>query len=134
MNSAKNLYPSNRNFGLFFCCFFAFLSANGAYHGAEAFKVYTWATAGVVVGFIAVLSPGLLAPFNKAWMKLGDLLGKVVSPLILGVFFFILITPVALIMRLVGRDELRLKRSSTQTYWISRTPPGPDGDSFKNQF
>jgi Na+/H+-dicarboxylate symporter len=130
----KNRLPSSRNFGFLFAGFFALLSAYAAYHGADAFKVYGWLIAGMAVGLVAVAAPGLLTPFNKAWMKLGELMGKVISPLVLGVIFFVLITPIALLTRLFGRDELRLKRTNTQSYWIDRTPPGPAGDSFKNQF
>lgn len=133
MHSPQNL-PSNRNFGFLFAGVFALLSAYAAYHGADAFKVYGWLIAGVAVGLVAVAAPGLLTPLNKAWMKLGELMGKVVSPLVLGVIFFVLITPIALITRLFGRDELRLKRTNGHSYWIDRTPPGPAGDSFKNQF
>ena len=133
MHSPKNL-PSNRNFGFLFAGVFSLLAAYAAYQGADAFKVYGWLIAGAATGVIAVAAPNLLTPFNKAWMKLGDLMGKVVSPLVLGVIFFVLITPVALVGRLFGRDELRLKRTNANTYWIDRTPPGPAGDSFKNQF
>ena len=133
MHSPKNL-PSNRNFGFLFTGVFALLSAYSAYKGADAFKVYGWLSAGIAVGVVAVTAPNLLTPFNKAWMKLGELMGKVVSPLVLGVIFFVLLTPVALIGRLLGRDELRLKRTNSESYWIDRVPPGPAGDSFKNQF
>lgn len=133
MHSPQNL-PSNRNFGLLFAGVFALLSAYAAYQSAEAFKVYGWLAAGAAVGLVAVVAPNLLTPFNKAWMKLGELMGRVVSPLVLGLIFFALITPVALVTRLFGRDELRLKRTNANTYWIDRAPPGPAGDSFKNQF
>lgn len=133
MHSPQNL-PSNRNFGLLFAGVFALLSAYAAYQNAEAFKVYGWLIAGIVVGLVAIAAPGLLAPLNKAWMKLGELMGRVVSPLVLGVIFFVLITPVALVTRLFGRDELRLKKTDASSYWIERAPPGPAGDSFKNQF
>ena len=83
---------------------------------------------------MTLAAPRLLAPFNLAWFKLGLLMGKVVSPIVLGIIFFVLLTPVAVIGRLFGRDELRLKRKAVQSYWIERVPPGPDGDSFKNQF
>jgi len=126
--------PSNRNFGFLFAGLFALLSAYAAYQGAESFRVYGWLTAGVVIGLIAVVAPNSLTPFNKAWMKLGDFMGKVVSPLVLGVIFFVLITPIALLTRLFGRDELRLKKADVSSYWIDRAPPGPAGDSFKNQF
>jgi hypothetical protein len=133
MHSPQNL-PSNRNFGLLFAGVFALLSAYAAYQNAEAFKVYGWLIAGIVVGLVAIAAPWLLAPLNKAWMKLGELMGRVVSPLVLGVIFFVLITPVALVTRLFGRDELRLKKTDASSYWIDRAPPGPAGDSFKNQF
>lgn len=130
----SNRFPSNRNFGFLFAGVFALLSAYAAYQGSAPSKVYGWLIAGVVVGLIAVAAPNLLTPFNKAWMKLGDLMGKVVSPLVLGVIFFVLITPIALIGRLLGRDELRLKKANVNSYWIDRAPPGPVGESFKNQF
>lgn len=126
--------PSNRNFGFLFAGVFALLSAYAAYQGAEPYRVYGWLIAGVVVGLVAVVAPTVLTPFNKAWMKLGDLMGKVVSPLVLGVIFFVLITPIALVGRLFSRDELRLKKTDASSYWIDRIPPGPAGDSFKNQF
>ena len=133
MHSPQNL-PSNRNFGFLFAGVFALLSAYAGYHGANVTTVYGWLIAGVVVGLVAIIAPGALTPFNKAWMKLGDLMGKVVSPLVLGIIFFVLITPVALITRLFGRDELRLKKTDASSYWIDRAPPGPASDSFKNQF
>ncbi len=133
MHTAKNL-PSNRAFGLLFTGFFALLSAYSVYQGASETKTYAWLAAGALMGAVTITVPGLLTPLNKAWMKLGELMGKVVSPLVLGVIFFILITPLALITRLFGRDELRLKRTNNDSYWIERSPPGPAGDSFKNQF
>jgi len=126
--------PSNRNFGFLFGGIFALLSAYAGYLGADAFNVYGWLIAGATVALVAVAAPGLLTPFNKAWMKLGELMGKVVSPLVMVIIFFVLISPIALITRVFGRDELRLKRANTQSYWIDRTPSGPANDSFKNQF
>lgn len=136
MNLQK-LHPSphsNRKFGLLFSGIFAFLSAYAAYRGVERIAVYCLIGAGVFIGLAAVAVPRTLTSFNNAWMKLGELMGRVVSPLFLGITFFVLITPVAIISRLFGRDELRLKRNNTESYWINRIPPGPVGDSFKNQF
>ena len=135
MNSSKlHSLPSNRNFGLLFAGVFAFLSTYAAYQGTDIYKIYGWLIAGVAVGLLAVTAPGLLTPFNRAWMKLGELMGKVVSPLVLGIIFFVLITSIALVTRLFGRDELRLKKTNKHSYWVNRAPPGPAGDSFKNQF
>jgi hypothetical protein len=134
MHTAADKLPSNRSFGFLFASIFAMLSAYAAYQGAGAFRVYGWLASCVLVVLVTLVAPGLLTSFNQAWMKLGNLLGKIVNPLVLGVIFFVIITPVALVTRILGRDELRLKKQTGQTYWIDRNPPGPVGDSFKNQF
>jgi hypothetical protein len=126
--------PSNRSFGFMFAGIFTLLSCYKAYHEAELFVVYAWLVIGLAVGFAAIFSPSFLSPFNSAWMKLGDLMGKVISPLVLGIIFFILITPTAVLTRLFGRNELRLNFTNSKSYWIDRSPPGPERDSFKNQF
>lgn len=81
-----------------------------------------------------VIAPTLLAPLNKAWYQLGLMMGRVVSPVVLGALFFIVITPVALFMRLIGRDALRIKKQQVPSYWIKRDPTGPMPESFKDQF
>ncbi len=134
MHKNKTQLNNNRNFGFLFTGVFACLSVYGAFQGASTVAIYACFVASLAVGLVAVAAPNLLTPFNKAWMKLGELMRKVVSPLVLGVIFFALIAPVALLTRLFGRDELRLKKSNASSYWIDRTPPGPARDSFKNQF
>lgn len=134
MNTNLYSFPSNRNFGILFAGAFALLSVYTAYSNVSVLYVYGLLVAGLMIGIVAIIAPNLLTPFNKAWMKLGELIGLVVSPVVMGVIFFVLITPVALITRLLGRDELRLKRKIINTYWIDRSPPGPAGDSFLNQF
>ena len=124
----------NHSFGLLFALFFVIISIYLSTQDAKVFTVYGLLTAGAVVGAVAIFSPKLLAPFSKAWMKFGDLMGKVISPLMLCVIFYCMLSPVALVTRLFGRDEMRLKRRDTLTYWIDRTPPGPAPDSFNNQF
>jgi hypothetical protein len=84
---------------------------------------------------LALVAPKLLAPLNKLWMKLGLLLGKIVNPIVMGLLFFLTITPIGLLMRWMGKDQLRRgfdKRSAS--YWIERRPPGPPPESMKNQF
>lgn len=74
----------------------------------------------------ALLRPALLSPLNRVWLRLGLLLHRVVSPLILGLFFFLIIVPTGLIMRFFGKDSLRLKlEPHAASYWILRRPPGP---------
>jgi hypothetical protein len=95
-----------------------------------------WALAvASVFALIALLQPMLLAPLNRLWTKLGLLLGKVVSPIALGILFYAVLTPVALVLRFTGQDPLRLKLDrDADSYWIVRKPPGPPPDSMGNQF
>lgn len=134
MRLGKTKLPSNRSFGLFMTAVAAALAAY--------FWVTDRLTAAAVAGLVALfaaaivtLRPNLLAPFNKAWMGLGMVLGTIVSPVVLGLLYFGLFTPLALLLRLFGRDELRLRRApSGGSYWHLREPPGPQADSFPRQF
>jgi hypothetical protein len=76
-----------------------------------------------------------LTPHNRAWMNFGELMCKVVSPLVLGAFFFAVCTPTGYVMRLFGRDAMcRRWDPAAPTYWVKREPPGPADDSFRNMF
>ena len=124
---------SNRTFGLVFFVVFAIVSVWPVLFG----NPLRWWTAPVAAGFLAValIVPGWLAPLNRLWTKLGLLMHKVVNPLIMGLLFFVAITPMALALRLLGKDLLRLKRDpQAASYWIERTPPGPSADSMRRQF
>lgn len=81
---------------------------------------------------LTIYFPTALAPLNKAWFALSLFLGKVVSPTVLSIIFIILIVPVALFTRLLGRDALLLKKRQVSSYWVDKEPIEPD--SFKNQF
>ena len=84
---------------------------------------------------LAALVPGVLAPANRLWTKFGLLLHHIVSPIALGILFFLVVTPTGLLMRLFGKDPLRLRFDpDADSYWIKRDPPGPAADSLKNQF
>jgi len=79
--------------------------------------------------------PSLLRPLNRAWMRFGLLLARITNPLILGLLFYLVLTPTALILRLAGKDPLRLRRDpAAPSYWIERDPPGPKPESMVNQF
>ena len=132
----KQTLPSERSFGLLFGAVFALVAAYGwlskAWSSVVLLSLVGVALAFVLLGFVA---PKVLTPLNWLWFQLGQLLGKIVSPLVLGAIFFLMLTPVSLVTRLFGRDELRLKRKASQTsYWLDRAPPGPAPESFKNQF
>jgi hypothetical protein len=126
--------PSNRHFGFLFCGIFILLSAFFWYVGESFVVVCGLLVVGLVIGLVSIMAPDLLTPFNRAWMKLGELMGKIISPIVLGIIFFTLLTPTGLLGRFFGRDELRLRKTKAGSYWIDRAPPGPTGDSFKNQF
>ena len=126
--------PSNKKFGLlFFGVFFAL--ALFAYSKNEASLIIALLL--FLSGFFLISSffyQGLLSPLNKAWFMLGLALGKIVSPIVLGIIFFGLITPIALMARLLGRDELKLKSPKKSSYWSEPIGSNSDADSFKNQF
>ena len=84
---------------------------------------------------VALVIPKILHPLNVVWMKFGALLNSIVSPLVLGMLFFVTITPLGVLMRAFGKDLLRLKfDKSADSYWIKRDPPGPPPESMSNQF
>lgn len=92
---------------------------------------------GIALAFLAVslVVPAWLAPLNRLWLKFGELLHRITSPVILGIMFFGVITPVGWLMRLAGKDLLRMKFDrDAPSYWIRREPPGPDKTSLKRQF
>lgn len=126
--------PSERSFGALFTAVFFALGAYYFLKGGNEYVWKGWLIASTSVAVFTIFSPRLLIPFNKAWHKLGELLGKIVNPIVLGVMFFGFLTPIALLGRLFGRDELRLKRQGKTSYWIERSPPGVAPESFKNQF
>jgi len=124
---------SDRAFGIVFAVFFALIAAWPLLHGAEL-RLWSLAVA-MAFALVAWLRPTLLARANRWWMKFGLLLGKVVSPIALGILFFAVLVPIGFLMRATGKDPLRLKReAAAESYWILRAPPGPPPDSMKNQF
>jgi Saxitoxin biosynthesis operon protein SxtJ len=125
--------PSNRKFGALFVVVFAATSAYLHFKYASRWAL-VWVAVAALLAVAAIAAPMLLAPLNRLWFELGRLLGKIVSPLVLGSIFFLVITPVALITRVFGRDELLMKKRRAATYWIDRAPPGPAPDSFRRPF
>ena len=124
--------PSNKKFGFFFTFVFAILAFYFLFIDS-----ILWAQALAILAvlflLITVIIPQVLLPLNKLWMRLGLLLGMIVSPIVLGIIFFGLVTPYGVIMGMFGRDELRLKFTKKSSHWISRSE-SIKSDSFKNQF
>jgi hypothetical protein len=123
----------DRTFGLVFAAVFMIVACWPLLH----LGLPRWWALGVAVGFatIAIRKPTLLTRLNRLWTRLGLLLGKVMSPVALGLLFIGVVAPIGLLVRLTGKDPLRLKLdSSADSYWIRREPPGPPPDSMTNQF
>ena len=118
--------PPNRKFGFFFTFIFLLM---GAYMSPANYSYLPFGIAALFF-IVTLVKADLLLPLNKLWMMLGLLLGMIVSPLVLGIIFFGLFTPISLLMKLFGRDELRLKLASHKSYWKERSADarqsGPD--------
>ena len=125
----KVVIGSDRSFGLVFAGFFAIVALLPATHGGA---VRWWALAlAAAFAAVAFAVPRLLHPLNRAWYALGMLLHHVVNPIILAFMFYGAILPMALLLRLLGKDLLRLKREpQAASYWIPREPPGSMSKQF----
>ena len=133
-NRQEDIKPSSeRSFGLVVAGFFLVVSFWPLVRGGSI----RWWALGIAAVFVvlALLWSAPLVPLNKWWTKLGILLYRVVNPIVLGVLFYATVTPIALLMRMLGKDPLRLRRDpDTASYWIDRTPPGPAPESMNKQF
>lgn len=126
--------PSNRQFGVVFIVFFAVLGLLGLWQGGWRLTPWFFGASGLVA-LITLFSPAVLTPFNRWWMKLAAFLHMVMSPVILGLMYFVILTPVAFAMRLAGRDEMKRRwQPKASSYWVPREPPGPPPGSLDNQF
>lgn len=132
MDLDKLILPSNFKFGIFlFVIFFsAFIFF---YFNNNSFWFYLFGVFGLAIFFITFLKSDILLPLNKLWFKFGLLLGIVVSPIVMGLIFFGVFSPIAIFFRLVKRDELSLKFTEKPTYWIKRKTSN-QLESFNQQF
>lgn len=124
---------SERNFGVVFAVFFALVALAPIVHGGST---RWWAlVVSVCILACAFLIPQLLKPLNLLWFKFGLALHHVVNPIVMAIMFYGAILPMAVLLRALGKDLLRLKRSSeSASYWIPREPPAPGPGSMSKQF
>lgn len=128
--------PSDRSFGL---TVGGILAAIGLAKGF-LFSGWTWLAtlllaAGSLLMLIGLVAPALLAPANRAWMAFGLLLFKIVNPVVMFLIYATTVVPIGLLLRLRGKDLLRLRRDpAAASYWMVREPPGPPPESMRNQF
>ena len=124
---------SDRSFGVMVTVVLTVVGVFPLLNG-EPPRWWSLAVAGVML-VVTLVRAELLAPFNRVWFRFGLFLHRVVNPVIMAVIYFAVVTPTGLIMRAVGKDPLRLRRDpNAESYWIHRTPPGPEPESMTNQF
>ena len=120
---------SNRSFGILFCIVFALIAAWPTMHEGQ---LRIWP---IPISFIflvlGLLNSKLLTPLNLVWIKFGELLGRIIAPIVMAIVYFLIITPIGLFMRLIGKDLLNTKFSKDNSYWIKREK---NIGSMKRQF
>ena len=126
----KNIkLPSNRNFGIVFFIVFLIIAL---WPLLKQNEIRIWS---LIISFIffvlGLINSKLLTPLNKLWFKFGILLGNIIAPIIMGIVFFLVVTPTGLIMRFFRKDILRLKKNSNDSYWINKDNTN---SSMRNQF
>ena len=120
---------SNKSFGIVFFIFFLIISIYPLIYG-EDLRLWSLILS-IVFLILGLLNSKILTPLNSLWFKFGLLLGKIVSPIIMLIIFFFVVTPIGLFMRLIGKDLLRLKFNKNKSYWIEKSEPN---SKMKNQF
>ena len=129
MNNNKIKIGSNKSFGIVFFIFFVIISL---YPLVNKEEIRIWS---LIISFIflvlGLLNSKILTPLNRIWFKIGIYLGNIISPIVMGIIFFFVVTPTALIMKLLGKDILNIKYNKNNSYWIEKTGIK---SKMKNQF
>ena len=124
---------SNRTFGWVFTAVFL-ITAIWPLLSGRSLRWWSLVVATVFL-LITLIAPALLAVPNRLWLRFGVLLNRIISPIALAFLFYVVVTPLGALMRLFGKDSLRLRGGNEhESYWIKRDPPGPKPDSLNNQF
>ena len=120
---------SNRSFGIVFFIFFLIVGTYPIFFQGEL-RIWSLIVS-IIFLLLGIINSRFLTPLNLLWFKFGMLLGRVVSPIVMGLVFFLVVTPTGIIMRILNKDLLKLKKKNTKTYWIERSSIKSD---MKNQF
>ena len=120
---------SNRSFGIVFFVVFLIIALYPLNYGGDL-RIWSALISSIFL-VLGLLNSKILNPLNKFWFKFGIFLGKIISPLIMGIIFFLVVTPIGLIMKLLGKDLLNLKYNKNKSYWIEKKGPK---SKMKNQF
>ena len=125
---------SDRSFGIVFTVFCAIVAGVQLWYGSTT-AAWGWLAAATLFAAFALVYSRALRPLNILWFKFGMLLHRIVSPLVLGIMFYGVFTPIGFWLRLIGKRPLNLAYDEkADSYWIERRPPGPPPGSFNNQF
>tara|TARA_B100001093_G_C26207333_1_gene750520 strand:- start:118 stop:519 length:402 start_codon:yes stop_codon:yes gene_type:complete len=124
--------PSNHKFGYFFTLIFLIASMYFLFKEINM-AFYVLGTCSIVFFLVTLFKAEILRPLNKLWMGFGLVLGMIVSPIVMGAIFFIIFTPIAILMRLFGRDELLIQFKTKPSYWTKRNVD-IQSNSFSRQF
>ena len=120
---------SNKSFGIVFFIVFLLISL---YPLLNDENIRFWSLViSVIFLILGIFNSSLLLPLNKLWFKFGIILGKIISPVVMGIIFFFVVTPIGLIMRILGKDLLNLRYNNNKSYWIKKNGPK---SKMKNQF
>ena len=126
----KNIkISSNRSFGIVFFIFFLILSIYPLFKDGN-FRIWTLILS-IVFLILGLLNSSILSPLNKIWFKFGILLGNFISPIVMGIIFFFVVTPTSIIMKILNKDLLNLKKNDKKSYWIKKSEIK---SKMKNQF
>ena len=110
--------PTNRNFGLVFFIIFLFISL---YPLLKNENIRYWSlTISLTFLILGIINSKLLTPLNKAWIKFGIFLGKIMTPIVMGLIFFLVVTPTSIILKIIGKDVLKHKKNKSETYWLTK--------------
>ena len=120
---------SNKSFGIVFFIFFLIIALWPLIND-ENIRLWSLIVS-IIFLILGIINSKILTPLNNLWFKFGLFLGKIVSPIVMGIIFFFVVTPTGIIMRFIGKDLLNLKKNNSNTYWIEKKN---ENSSMKNQF
>ena len=120
---------SNRSFGIVFFLVFLIISLYPLVNN-ENLRVWSLILS-LIFLVLGLINSKILTPLNKIWFKFGIFLGKIISPFVMGIIFFLVVTPIGILMRILKKDLLNLKKNKSETYWIDKSGPK---SKMKNQF
>ena len=129
MKNQKIKIGSNKSFGIVFSIVFLVIAFWPMLNGNE---INYWSLSiSIVFLILGLINSKILTPLNKIWFKFGILLGNVVGPIVMGIIFFLIVTPISIIMKLLGKDLINLKKNNNNSYWIEKNN---QKSKMKNQY